>query len=145
MLVKNNEHQWNAVAQSPVLPNQRIHVAGRYDPHSRRLDLFLNGVLQGGAGPTEEIGSARAPVLLGDDYSRAPGPRRSFLGRIEWVRISNPLRKFGNKPGSFLPPQPDADTALLLDFTKGEKHPPVVVPSGGDVVIDGPRWVQAKP
>jgi hypothetical protein len=145
MLVKNNEHQWNAVAESPVLPNQRIHVAGRYEPRSRRLDLFLNGVLQAGAGPTEEFGSTRAPVLIGDDYSRMPGPDRAFEGRIEWVRISNSLRKFGNKPVSLLPPQPDADTALLVDFTKVEKHPPVVVPSGGDVVIDGPRWVQVKP
>jgi hypothetical protein len=51
------------------------------------------------------------------------------------------LRRFGGQPVSFERPQPDADTALLVDFTTGETKSPVVFPPGGEVEINGPRWV----
>lgn len=143
MLMINEERATRASDSEPVEPGRRIHVAGRLDPsRPGRLDLFVDGVLQAGTGLANKYEPLPLPIKIGDNYSRSSAPRRSFTGQIEWVRISRILRPFHGQPVSMEPPEPDDDTVLLVDFTKGETQKPVVTPKAGQVVINGPKWVQ---
>ncbi len=145
MVMINEERLSSASVPDSLEPGRRMHIAGRLDPRrGGRLELFMDGVLQAGTGLGGRYDPIPQPILIGDNYSRAPGPNRSFTGEIEWVRISRVLKPFDGKPVSMEPPEPDADTVLLVDFTKGETPNPVVIPKGGQVVINGPKWVERK-
>lgn len=144
MLMKNEDKFWAAASESPLQSGQRIHVAGRFAPKTRRLELFIDGVLQADTEATGLYHPIPQPILIGDNYSKAPGPDRAFSGQMEWVRVSRILRDFDGTKVPMDPPKADAETLLLLDFTKGKNYPPVVVPEGGQVVIDGPTWIERK-
>ena len=144
MLIMNEERMWLANASEPLESGRRTHVAGCYHPGTRRLELYIDGVLKAGLGNSGAYQPIPQPIMIGNNYSRAPGPERAFAGRIEWVRVSRTMRRFDGNPVSLDPPEPDDDTTLLLDFTKGEDHPPVIVPKGGQVTIVGPKWVQTQ-
>lgn len=142
MLFGSGERPTVAAAESPVELGRRVHLAGRFDPRSRKVELYVDGVLKAGAGPGPEYKPIPQALLIGSLYSRSPVLASSFSGRIEWVRVSRVLRRFDGGPVPMGPPEPDDDTVLLVDFTGGESRPPLVVPAGGRLEIDGPRWVR---
>jgi serine/threonine protein kinase len=146
-----------AVSENQVVPGRRVHLVGEYAPRPGAM-LWLDGKSQpkpsapkkalpkGDKGPFTVFRASERPYFTVGAILAEGEPKGAFVGKIDWIRLSDVPRFRGPTIPIPLsaPPTKDDETSLLLDFTRGESGDLAEMIRGGTLTLKGPRWVEVK-
>jgi hypothetical protein len=110
----------NVDARCRVSLNQWHHVAFVYD--GKQVRLYLNGQVVGAAAAKGKIGRGRGAPTVGAIWRPPETPRKSFIGNLHWLRVSN-VARYRDEPFEPSVGEPGEDANTLLLYPTGKPGP----------------------